>query len=166
MEVSRGDGLAASMPGLVWRRASEAIAGGLDICKRRCDHRVMSAAFKSLDWKVVLFVLVVAYLVPGIVLAATVAIVNRTLSADALTLMTALLAIVSFTVPPVAGGYLAARFARGQVWRHVLIVGALGALLSLLAFRASPRAMVLYVLASIALAAFGGFIRLQGRPRG
>lgn len=156
----------ASMPGLVWRRASEAIAGGLDICMARCDHRAMPSAFKTLDWKVVLFVLVVAYVVPGIVLATALAIVNRTLTADALTLMTALLAIVSFAVPPVAGGYLAARFAQGQMWRHVLIVGVLGALLSLLVFRASPRAMVLYVMASIALAAFGGYIRRQGRPPG
>ncbi|HEY0818102.1 MAG TPA: hypothetical protein VGD46_04935 [Rhizobacter sp.] len=121
---------------------------------------------KTLDWKVLLFVLVVAYLVPGIVLAAALALVNRTLSADALTLMTALLAILSFAFPPVTGGYLAARHARSHAWRHVLIVGVLGALMSLLAFRVSPRAMVLYVLASIALAAFGGYIRLQGRPRG
>lgn len=121
---------------------------------------------KPLDWKVLLFVLVAAYLVPGIVLAAALALVNRTLSADALTLMTALLAILSFALPPVAGGYLAARYARCHAWRHVLVVGVLGALMSLLAFRVSARAMVLYVLASIALAAFGGFIRLQGRPRG
>ncbi|MBL0728875.1 hypothetical protein [Piscinibacter sp. HJYY11] len=120
---------------------------------------------KPLDWKVLLFVLVVAYLVPGIVLAAALALVNRTLSADALTLMTALLAILSFALPPVAGGYLAARHARSHAWRHVLVVGVLGALMSLLAFRVSPRAMVLYVLASIALAAFGGYVRLQGRPR-
>jgi lysylphosphatidylglycerol synthetase-like protein (DUF2156 family) len=138
----------------------------LDIRKARCDHRAMPFALKSLDWKVVFLALLVCYLVPGIVLAAALAVVNRTLSADALTLMTALLAIVSFAAPPVAGGYLTARYARSQPWRHVLIVGALGAVLSLLAFRATPRAMVLYVLASLALAAFGGYIRLQGRRRG
>lgn len=118
---------------------------------------------RSLDWKVVLFALVAAYLVPGIVLAGLVAVVDRTLASDALTLATALLSIVSFLLPPVAGGYLAARYAHRDAWRHVLVVGVLGALLSLLAFHASPRAMLLYVLASIALAAFGGFIRLQGR---
>lgn len=121
---------------------------------------------KPLDWKVVFFALVACYLVPGIVLAALVALVQRTLTADALTLMTALLAIASFLVPPVTGGYVAARYARLNVWRHVLVVGVLGAVLSLLAFRAAtPRAMVLYVVASIALAAFGGFIRQQGRHK-
>lgn len=121
---------------------------------------------RPLGWKVVLFVLVAAYLVPGIVLAGLLAVVERVLVSDALTLATGLLSIVSFLVPPVAGGYLAARFARSHAWRHVFVVGVLGALLSLVAFHASPRAMVFYVLASIALAAFGGFIRLQGRPPG
>lgn len=127
----------------------------------------MPVALKSLDWKVVVFALVAAYLVPGIVLATLLAVVDRTLTADALTLATGLLSIVSFLLPPVAGGYLAARFAHGHAWRHVAVVGALGALLSLLAFfHATPRAMLLYGMASIALAAFGGYIRLQGRPRG
>ncbi|WOB08590.1 hypothetical protein [Piscinibacter gummiphilus] len=125
----------------------------------------MPSTLRSIDWKVVAFALVAAYLVPGIVLAGLLAMVNHSLTLDALTLMTALLSIVSFLVPPVAGGYLAARFARSQAWRHVAVVGVLGALLSLLAFHASPRAMLLYVLASIALAAFGGYIRLQGRPK-
>lgn len=126
----------------------------------------MPTDLKSLDWKLVLLALVACYLVPGIVLAALVAVANHSLTADALTLATALLSIVSFLVPPVAGGYLAARYARSAAWRHVVVVGVMGALLSLLAFRASPRAMLLYVLASIALAAFGGYVRLQGRARG
>lgn len=126
----------------------------------------MPAPLKSLDWKVIAFALVAAYLVPGIVLAGLLAVVDRVLASDTLTLVTGLLSIVSFALPPVAGGYLAARFARGHAWWHVGVVGVLGALLSLVAFHASPRAMLLYVLASVALAAFGGYVRLQGRPRG
>lgn len=120
---------------------------------------------KFLDWKVVLFALVVCYLVPGILLAGVLALFEGRLSPDAWKLATGLLALVGFLVPPVSGGYLAACFAKSLPWRHVLIVGVLGALLSLLAFRTSPRAMLLYALASVALAAFGGYIRLQGRPR-
>lgn len=118
---------------------------------------------KSLDWKLVLFALVVCYLLPGIVLAGVLAAINGTLSRDLWTLVTAVLSIVGFLVPPVSGGYVAARFARSRPWRHVVVVGVLGALMSLLAFRTSPRGMLLYALASVALAAFGGYIRLQGR---
>lgn len=125
----------------------------------------MPLALKTLDWKVVAFALVAAYLVPGIVLAGLLAVVDRVLTSDALTLATGLLSIVSFLLPPVAGGYLAARYAHDHAWRHVIVVGVLGALLSLLAFHATPRAMLLYVLASIALSAFGGYIRLQGHAK-
>lgn len=121
---------------------------------------------KPLDWKLVLFALAACYLVPGIGLAGALMGVQRIFTADVLTLFTAVIAIVGFLVPPVAGGYVAARFAGSRPWRHVGVVGVLGALMSLLAFRASPRAMLLYALASVALAVFGGYVRLQGRRRG
>jgi hypothetical protein len=126
----------------------------------------MPGQLKSLDWKVVFFALVACYVVPGILLAGVLAMIEDTLTRDAWKLTTGVLSMVGFLVPPVSGGYLAARFARHQPWRHVVIVGVVGALLSLLAFRATPRAMVLYALASLALAVFGGYIRLQGRRRG
>jgi hypothetical protein len=126
----------------------------------------MPDASTSLDWKVILFALVACYLVPGIVLAGVLAVIKDTLSADAWKLTTGVLAMVGFLVPPVSGGYLAARFAKTLPWRHVIVVGVLGALLSLLAFRTSPRAMLFYALGSVALAVFGGYIRLQGRGRG
>jgi lysozyme family protein len=121
---------------------------------------------QALHWKVVFLALVACYLVPGIVLAGVLAIIKDGLSPDTWKLVTGVLAMVGFLVPPVSGGYITARFAPSRPWRHVLVVGALGALLSLLAFRTSPRAMLLYALASLALAAFGGFIRLQGRQSG
>lgn len=70
-------------------------------------------------------------------------------------------AFLALLVPPVAGGYVAARFARRLPRLQVMAVGVLGAVLSLVAFRLSPRAMVVYAVASIALAALGGFIRLR-----
>jgi MFS family permease len=121
----------------------------------------MTGPPNSLDWKLVLFALAVCYVVPGIVLAGVLAIIKDTLSPDTWKLVTGVLAMVGFLVPPVSGGYLAARYARDRPWRHVVVVGVLGALLSLLAFRASPRAMLFYALASLALAAFGGYIRFQ-----
>jgi MFS family permease len=125
----------------------------------------MTAPQKPLDWKVIAFALVACYVVPGIVLGGVMAVIEDRLSHDAWKLTTGVISMVGFLVPPVSGGYLAARFAKALAWRHVIVVGVLGALLSLLAFRATPRAMLLYALASVALAAFGGFIRLQGRPR-
>lgn len=118
---------------------------------------------KPLDWKPVLFALATCYVVPGIVLAGLLIGVQRLFASDVLALFTALIAGVGFLMPPVSGGYVAARFSHSRPWRHVLVVGVLGALLSLLAFRASPRAMLFYVLASVALAVFGGYLRLQGR---
>ncbi|MBX3619852.1 MAG: hypothetical protein KF891_07690 [Rhizobacter sp.] len=123
----------------------------------------MAGPSNTLDWKLVLLALVACYLVPGVVIAGVLASLRGALAGDAWTLVTAVLAMAGFLVPPVSGGYLAARFARAAPWRHVVVVGVLGALLSLLAFRTSPRAMLLYALASVALAAFGGYIRLQGR---
>lgn len=120
---------------------------------------------RQLDWKVVALALVACYLVPGIVLAGVVALVGHVASPDLRNLATALLSIVSFLAPPVAGGYVAARFAPRAPWMHVMVIGVLGAVLSLLAFRATPRAMVLYVLASVALAAFAGFVRLGARRK-
>ena len=120
---------------------------------------------KPLDWKVIAFALVACYVVPGIVLGGVMAVIEDRLSHDAWKLTTGVISMVGFLVPPVSGGYLAARFAKALAWRHVIVVGVLGALLSLLAFRATPRAMLFYALASVALAAFGGFIRLQGRPK-
>ncbi len=125
----------------------------------------MPDTLKSLDWKVILFALVACYVVPGILIAGVLAVIKDNLAPDVWKLTTGLLSLVGFLVPPVSGGYLAARFAKALAWRHVIVVGVLGALLSLLAFRATPRAMLLYALASVALAAFGGFIRLQGRPK-
>ncbi|MET0334355.1 MAG: hypothetical protein ABW190_08785 [Rhizobacter sp.] len=122
----------------------------------------MTDALKPLQWKLVFFVLAACYLVPGVALATVLMGVHRFFTGDALNIATAVVAMTGFLVPPVSGGYVTARFASIRPWRHVLVVGALGALLSLLAFRTSPRAMVLYALASVALAAFGGFIRLQG----
>lgn len=121
----------------------------------------MAVAPKSLDWKVVFFALVACYVVPGIVIGGVLAVINDRLSPDTWKLVTGVLALVGFLVPPVSGGYLAARYARERPWRHVVVVGVLGALLSLLAFRTSPRAMVLYALASVALAAFGGYVSFQ-----
>lgn len=126
----------------------------------------MPGTLKSLDWKVIALALVACYLVPGIVIAGILAVIQEGLSADAWKLTTGVLSLIGFLVPPVSGGYLAARFAKALPWRHVIVVGVLGALLSLLAFRATPRAMVLYALASVALAAFGGYIWLQGRRKG
>lgn len=125
----------------------------------------MTAPQKPLDWKVIAFALVACYVVPGIVLGGVMAVIEDRLSHDAWKLTTGVISMVGFLVPPVSGGYLAARFAKALAWRHVIVVGVLGALLSLLAFRATPRAMLFYALASVALAAFGGFIRLQGRPK-
>lgn len=126
----------------------------------------MPDTLRSLDWKVVFFALVACYLMPGIVLGGVLAVIQDMLSADAWKLTTGVLAMVGFLVPPVSGGYLAARFAKTRPWRHVVVVGVLGALLSLLAFRTSPRAMLFYALGSVALAVFGGYIRLQGRRGG
>lgn len=126
----------------------------------------MAATLRSLDWKLVFFTLAACYLVPGIVIAGVLAIVKDSLSLDTWKLVTGVLALVGFFVPPVSGGYLAARYARRHPWRHVVVVGVLGALLSLLAFRTSPRAMLLYALASLALAAFGGYVRFQWHKSG
>jgi hypothetical protein len=121
----------------------------------------------SIDWKVVALALLVCYFFPGLVVGALLALGLPEAMAPRLgQAPAAFLAFLSFLVPPVAGGYVAARFSRARPWRHVFIVGLLGALLSLVAFRATPRAMVAYVLASIALAAFGGLIRLGGGRKG
>lgn len=119
---------------------------------------------RLLDWKLIALTLAACYGVPGIVIAGVLAATGHDgVPANAEQVLVGVLAMVSFLVPPVAGGYVAARFARARPRLHVFVVGLLGALLSLLAFRASPRAMAAYAIASLLLAGFGGFIRLQGK---
>jgi hypothetical protein len=119
---------------------------------------------RRIDWKVVGVALGVCYFVPGLVIAGLLASgIEEILAPYIGQAITTLLAYLIFLVLPIAGGYFAARFSRTNRWSHVLVVGILGAVLSLLVFRATPRAMVVYVVASVALAAFGGLILLGAR---
>ena len=99
---------------------------------------------RLLDWKVIFFALLACYVLPGILVGTLLATAFQEAMPQSVGHpIASFLAFVSFLVPPVAGGYFAARFARTLPRLHVLIVGALGAVLSLLAFRASPRAMAM-----------------------
>jgi hypothetical protein len=123
-----------------------------------------SMADKRIDWRVIAVALAICYLVPGVVAAGLLAIGLEEILAPYIgQAITTFLAYLIFLVLPVAGGYFAARFSRTSQWSHVLVVGILGALLPLLVFRAPPRAMVIYVVVSVALAAFGGYIKLGAR---
>lgn len=123
-----------------------------------------ASSLSRLDWKVLALALVGCYLVPGILIGGVLAAaLGNAVPPHVRDGVTGLLSLVSFFAPPVAGGYVAARFAPRAPWLHVLVVGVVGAVMSLVAFRATPRAMVAYGLASLALAAFGGYIRLGGR---
>ncbi|HEX3138549.1 MAG TPA: hypothetical protein VHQ87_00755 [Rhizobacter sp.] len=108
----------------------------------------------------------VCYFIPGVVVAGLIAAGFEDILVPYIgQAITTFLAFLSFLVLPVAGGYFAARISRTRPWSHVLVVGVLGALLSLVAFRGPPRAMAAYIVASVALAAFGGFIRLGATRR-
>jgi hypothetical protein len=121
---------------------------------------------RLLDWKVVFFALLACYVLPGILVGTLLATaLQEVMPQSTGHAIGSFLAFVSFLVPPIAGGYVAARFARSLPLLHVLVVGVLGALLSLLAFRASPRAMVAYALTSLVLAALGGYMRLKATPK-
>jgi hypothetical protein len=123
-------------------------------------------SLRHLDWKVIVLTLAACYGVPAVVIGGVlVATGHDTIPLNAEQVLVGVLAMVSFLVPPVAGGYVAARFARERPRLHVFVVGALGALLSLLAFRSSPRAMIAYALGSLLLASFGGFLQMQGKRR-
>jgi len=120
---------------------------------------------RLLDWKVVFFALLGCYILPGILVGTLLATALQEAMPQAVGHpIASFLAFASFLVPPFAGGYFAARFARSLPRLHVLVVGVLGALLSLLAFRASPRAMAAYAVTSLALAALGGYMRLRSVP--
>lgn len=120
---------------------------------------------RFLDWKVVFFALLGCYILPGILVGTLLATALQEAMPQSIGhTIGSFLAFVSFLVPPVAGGYFAARFARALPRLHVLVVGVLGALLSLLAFRASPRAMAAYAVTSLVLAALGGYLRLRSVP--
>lgn len=121
---------------------------------------------RLLDWKVVFFALLACYVLPGILVGTLLATALQEAMPQSLGhTIGSFLAFVSFLVPPVAGGYFSARFAPALPRLHVLVVGVLGALLSLLAFRASPRAMAAYAFTSLVLAALGGFMRLRAVPK-
>ncbi len=122
--------------------------------------------FRLLDWKVVFFALLACYVLPGILVGTLLATaLQEAMPQSTGRAIGSFLAFVSFLIPPVAGGYFAARFARSLPRLHVLVVGVLGALLSLLAFRASPRAMAAYAVTSLALAALGGYVRLRSASK-
>lgn len=121
---------------------------------------------RLLDWKVVFFALLVCYVLPGILVGTVLAAaVQEAMPQAAAHPISSFLAFASFLVPPFAGGYFAARFARSLPRLHVLVVGVLGALVSLLAFRASPRAMAAYAATSLVLAALGGYVRMRSAPK-
>jgi MFS family permease len=122
----------------------------------------MFAYLKHIDWKVVVLTLLTCYVVPTVLVSTLLAFsLQDSMAAHAGQAMASFSAFLALLVPPVAGGYVAARFARRLPRLQVMAVGVLGAVLSLVAFRLSPRAMVVYAVASIALAALGGFIRLR-----
>ncbi|HET7794700.1 MAG TPA: hypothetical protein VFL64_15055 [Rhizobacter sp.] len=123
----------------------------------------MSTYLKHIDWKLVIVVLLACYVLPtavvGLLFAST---LHEALSGLIGQALASFVAFFGLFLPPLASGYLAARFARQLPRLQVLAVGVLGAILSLVTFRSSPRAMAVYALACIALAALGGFIRLRG----
>lgn len=121
---------------------------------------------RLLDWKVIFFALLACYVLPGILVGMVLATAFQEVMPQAASHpITSFLAFASFLVPPFAGGYFAARFARTLPRLHVLVVGVLGALVSLLAFRASPRAMAAYAVTSVVLAALGGYVRLRSASK-
>ena len=122
----------------------------------------MSTYLKHIDWKVVVLTLLACYGAPAILLGISFALgLQDSMPSHVGQAMSSFMAFFALLVPPVAGGYVAARFARRLPRLQVLAVGVLGGVLSLVVFRTSPRAMVAYIIASIALAALGGFIRLR-----
>jgi hypothetical protein len=125
-----------------------------------------ASSLRHLDWKVLVVALVGCYLIPAILIGTVLAAALRdVVPPHVQDGLTGILAIIAFLFPPVTGGYVAARFAPRLPWLHVAVVGVLGAVMSLLSFRATPRAMVAYALASLALAVFGGYLRLQRAGR-
>ncbi len=121
---------------------------------------------QRLHWKVIVRVLAICYFVPGLAAAALLAAgLQQAIVQHVGQAVAAFLGLLGLLLPPIFGGWFAARWAPALPWRHVFVVGVLGALLSMLAFRVTPRAMVVYALASVALAAFGGYIRLGGGRR-
>ena len=126
----------------------------------------MSPYLKHIDWKVVLLTLLACYGVPAALVGAASALGwQHAMPSQAGQAMASFFAFLALLVPPVAAGYVAARFARQLPRLQVMAVGVLGGVLSLVVFRTSPRAMLAYIIASIALAALGGFIRLQSVKR-
>lgn len=134
--------------------------------KRQAPSKMSKSYLRVLDWKVVFFALLACYVLPGILVGTVLAAaVQEAMPQAAAQPIASLLAFASFLVPPIAGGYFAARFARSLPRLHVLVVGVLGALVSLLAFPASPRAMAAYAVTSVVLAALGGYVRLKSTQK-
>ena len=126
----------------------------------------MSTYLKHIDWKVVVLTLLACYGVPAALVGAASAFgLQNAMPSHVGQAMASFMAFLALLVPPVAAGYVAARFARQLPRLQVMAVGVLGGVLSLVVFRTSPRAMFAYVIASIALAALGGFIRLRSVDR-
>ena len=122
----------------------------------------MSTYLKHIDWKVVVLSLLACYGIPAALVGLSFVFgLQDSVPLRVGQAMVSFIAFLALLVPPVAGGYVAARFARRLPRLQVMAVGVLGGVLSLVVFRTSPRAMVAYVVASIALSAFGGFIRLR-----
>jgi hypothetical protein len=120
---------------------------------------------RHLEWKLIFLALLGCFLVPAFLISTVLATVLQ----DAVPHgvrdgVSALLAFAGFLLPPVLGGWFTAKYARSLPRMHVLVVGGLGAVLSLLAFHSSPRAMAAYAIATLALTFLSGSIKLAG-PR-
>jgi hypothetical protein len=121
---------------------------------------------KHIEWKLVFLALLACYVAPAFLVGTVFAVVlHEAFPSQTGQALASFVSFVALLAPSMVGGYVAARFAQHLPWLQVLAVGVLGSAFSVAFFRASPRAMVVYALACIVLAGFGGFVRLRAVRR-
>jgi ABC-type molybdate transport system permease subunit len=122
---------------------------------------------KHIDWKLVFFSILAGYVAPAFLVNPLLGLAYDAVgrSQDGQSIFS-LVITVMMILPPVAAGYFSARFARTLPRLQVLVVGVVGAGLSLVFFRSSLLVMAGYAIGCLALTCLGGFMRLRTLGRG
>jgi hypothetical protein len=121
----------------------------------------MKAYFVSIDLKVVLFALLGCFAVPWLVLGT----ISLALSDATAVWASGATMVIFFLSPPLLAGYFTAKYAKVLPQFHVVLVGLLGLVASMMLIRASWEMYLGLAVLFGVLLTLGAFMSLRGRSR-
>jgi len=126
----------------------------------------MQSYLRALDWKVLVFALVVCYVLPEVFFGTVITTVIGDGASGARSSMALLLIWVSLLAAPLASGYFTARFATALPKLHVGIVALLGVAIFQFRHQSPWEVQLIASLLVIAVCALGAFLYIRKERAG